>query len=838
MMGDAQGSLFLAVSIVDQVLGLKRLSVWDAGVVIGWRWEVAAWAWVLIAMAAVGLAVWCYRRLPGGRVARAGLGAFRWALVMFVAVLLVGPLLVLPRERVEPDWLLLLIDRSASMAIQDEKPVAAEASDPTRVSRDAALRQAITRDAHVFSPEVIGHERRLLWLGFDADAYEIEAPALNTAAWGQADGSSTALLTAIEQALQRARGKPISGLVLFSDGRTPQGTGADLIRRLQQLAVGVFSVPLGAANAPPDLSLARVDAPEKAFINDTVPVTVWVEHYPVDASVDPRRVRVRLIDTATGQTIDESRADPAGLHRPIRLMGRSGTVGPAGWAVELIYDPDTGGGLLDAVTSVETELVTENNQRQLVVEMIDRPIRVLYIEGYPRWDYRYLKTILVREKSVDCSIMLTSADRGFAQEGDTPIARLPRDAQELRSYDVVIIGDVDADYFSPRQLQLLRGHVAGHGAGLMWIGGSDHTPVSYENTPLAELLPMRSLSRVRRVDPGAGALTVVPTVLAEALNVMRLGSGEEDPSGGDSGRSSWPSGLAPLTWVQDVGGLKPSAEVLAEATQGEQGPGMPVVLRMRYGAGQSLYVATDEIWRWRYGRGDLYLQRFWLQLIRMLGRHRIAQDTQSASLHVSNTRIELGQSVVVELQADEATLIDPDLPTVLVTVTKADDGSPDRSRTEAFSRIELIRVPDRRQAGSPADQQIDAAPSDPGAQDHVRTLYRAVWKPTAAGRLDLRVTEPSLDALDLTAGVDVIHPDDELRHPMPDHDRLRALSEQTSGRVVPLSRLHELPAMIPNRARRVPDDISEPLWNSPLALIVVVSLLTVEWVGRKVIRLT
>src|SRR5690606_4567986 len=116
------------------------------------------------------------------------------------------------------------------------------------------------------------------------------------------------------------------------------------------------------------------------------------------------------------------------------------------------------------------------------VDMVDRPIRALYVEGYPRWEYRYLKNLLIREKSIESSTMLISADRQFAQEGDVPIARLPRDAQEMAPYDVIIIGDVPGSYFSSTQLALIRDQVAMHGAGLLWIGGGQSTPRTYENT--------------------------------------------------------------------------------------------------------------------------------------------------------------------------------------------------------------------------------------------------------------------------------------------------------------------------------------------------------------------
>jgi hypothetical protein len=115
--------------------------------------------------------------------------------------------------------------------------------------------------------------------------------------------------------------------------------------------------------------------------------------------------------------------------------------------------------------------------------------------------------------------------------------------------------------------------------------------------------------------------------------------------------------------------------------------------------------------------------------------------------------------------------------------------------------------------------------------------YRALWRPAVSGKLVLRVVEPALDDLDIHQGIEVVRPDDELRHPLPDHERLRHLAEQTGGATVALDELDELQRLVPNRARRTPNDIREPLWDSYLALGLVLVLLTAEWIGRKMVRL-
>src|SRR6201999_2808268 len=66
------------------------------------------------------------------------------------------------------------------------------------------------------------------------------------------------------------------------------------------------------------------------------------------------------------------------------------------------------------------ELDDSGNARSVSVAVLDAKISVLYVDGYPRWEYRYLKNELLRDKTMTVSCLLTSADADFAQEGTKP----------------------------------------------------------------------------------------------------------------------------------------------------------------------------------------------------------------------------------------------------------------------------------------------------------------------------------------------------------------------------------------------------------------------------------
>lgn len=797
----------LALSWIDRLLGLTGVSWADPRAALGWRWPLPLWAWVAVFLVAGAISWWSYRKLLGALWARVILAVLRAMVVIAIAALLVGPMLVIAREQIESDWLLVLVDRSASMTIRD-MPGPGDAPLTRAQALDAALRQ----HPALFTPEGAGNERRVLWLGFGQGTFEIDSPAPLTPGSSIAtdapapDGSATMIRTAIDQALQRAAGHPIAGIVLMTDGRTAQATDGDFVRRLRQQAVSVFTVPLGQPGSTIDIAVAQTESPDRAFIRDAVPVTVWLDRTPADATIDPSRVLVKLIDKATGKTLDQRPASDAELREPIRLSTQPTVAGTVTWRVEVT---------LDDASAASRELVMENNSREFALELIDRPLGVLYVEGYPRWEYRYLKNMLIREDSVKSSMLLLSADRAFAQEGQLPIARLPMSPEELRPYDVIILGDVPPGYLTTEQMALFRDHVALRGAGLFWIGGGNDTPRSYDGTPLAPLLPMRNPAAVTRLDPALGPVVFTPSPAAAALGVMRLRSAQP---GTDDNEALWPRDLSPLFWMQDIGPLRRGAEILATATVGNRT--LPVIVRQRYGAGQSLYIATDDTWRWRYGRGELYYEQFWIQLVRMLGRSRLENSDRRATLSVSSRRVDVDQPVVVELRLTDELLARRSLPQVSIAITPTDAPA----GTTAAERITLLPV-----APAGAAATVEGFTGD--------ALFRALWKPTIPGRFTLQISEAALADVELAQNLEVLRPDDELRRPSPDHDRLAALAKETGGAVVPLDQLADLPALIPNRAVRTPDDIRQPLWNSYAALIAVVLLLTLEWVGRKLIRL-
>ncbi len=808
-------------TLLDRLFGLDALRFGGPGVELGFARPLPAWAWFLAIVAALALAIWSYSRLEGSRRVRVALGVVRALILLLLVLVISGPQLIRPNERVEQDWVLALVDRSASMTIADVPGDGADA----RVSRDEQLARAL--DAARERLQTLAADRTLVWLGFDRGVFDLAAPAgaPERSDLGGPDGRRTSIGAALDQALARAAARPVSGVILLSDGRSTDEPGRAAMRRLQAEHIPVFTVPLGSPEPIEDLALARADAPQLAFIKDTIPITVDVDRLG-RGDERPARGRVRLIEKATGIVLDEQELprDPAEWRdgrAKVILTTRPEQPGTPTWIVRIIPDgPD---------------LIDGNNEAELRPELVDRPLRVVYFDGYPRWECRYLKWLLVRENSIRSASLLLASNRRYIQEGDVELRSLPRSPEEWAAFDVVVMGDVQSGLFSREQLEQLREHVAVRGAGLLWIAGPTATPAAWRDTPLADLLPFTMGARDQRDPPIADydePITLAPADAAERLGLLELSGSPAEP---------WPArlsdpatGWSRLRWAQriDPQAVKPTAEVIAWAapiSAGGARPGpdvargaTPIVLTMRYGAGRVMYVATDEIWRWRYARGEALFERFWLPLLRLQGRESLARTSRSASIEARPRRAAAHQPVRVSIELLDQALVDSVRAdsTLRVRATRKDAGGAGEAGPSQDAPVE-----------------ISLAPESAAARASVRS-FAGVWVPDAAGTFRLEAIDPLLAGLALQTEVEVAQGDDELRHPETDHPLLARLSEETGGQVLTPDSLAQVADLLPNRELRIagtPD--AHTLWDRPIVLAVLLTLLTLEWVARRLIRL-
>ena len=774
---------------IDRLLGLDTLSTAGDGVRLAFARPMPAWGWALIVAALCGYALWTYLRLQGPAWARFSLAAMRALTLTLIALLIAGPHLSRQQERVERDWVVVMADRSASMTVRDGAGGAA---------RDEQLRAALAGASPALKE--LAESRNLLTLGFDAGVYDLPGqpgePVLP-----EASGRRTAIGASLAAVLRRVAARPLAGVVILSDGRSSDAVAKGTLAQLAERQVPVFVVPLGSPRAVPDMALARVQAPQAAFVGDTVPVHADVEWLGAGDATPSLDGRVQLV-APDGTVLDErplADATSTGDGRTrVTLRARAGRPGDTQWTVRLVADgPD---------------LSDENNALSVPIQLADRPIRVLYIDGYPRWEYRYLKNLLLRERSIKPAVLLLAAEKRYIQEGSERVESLPRTESDWAAFDSVVLGDLRPGLLSAEQLTALRDAVARRGTGLLWIGGGGFTPSAWRGTELDELIPfLGSADASSGLDTYSAPVTLSPGPAAGTYGLLQLADADGE----------WPAHLSDpdlgwtrLHWAQRIEPslLKPAAEVIAFARADGEEP-TPLVMTMRYGAGRAAYVGTDETWRLRYGRGETLPERFWVPLIRLLARGSLGRLGKPALLEATPTNPLVEQSVRISLKLLDQSLLVARPNTLTVRIGRADAAG--------------------------ANAQDVALTAEQGADLGGMAEFAGVWTPAEAGEFIITPTEAAFAGLDLATRVRVTLPSDELRRPQTDHESLAALAAATGGDVLAPENLSRVSELLPNReVRLLGTPQTESLWDKPIVLALLVGLFGLEWMGRRLIKLS
>jgi hypothetical protein len=475
------------------------------------------------------------------------------------------------------------------------------------------------------------------------------------------------------------------------------------------------------------------------------------------------------------------------------------------------------------------ELDDKDNERDAQVAVLDAKINVLYVDGYPRWEYRYLKNEMIRDKTVNISCLLTSADSNFAQEGDRPepdygpadprtgetfpgpITRFPETMSELLKYDVVLFGDVDPRQFTDAQLQLVSDFVNKKGGGFGMVAGPRYSPIAYRNTAIETVLPV-NISRVLPEDPtadyteGFRPLVTDEGRRGEASTIFRFFADKA------VNEKYLREDLQPVFWYCRGISVKPGVGLVYAEHPFDSDPNTgrkaPILVLGRFGAGRTLFSAIDDTWRWRYYTGESVFDTYWLQQLRYLARSK-KLGQRRANFTASRTSYELGDQITLDLNVMDPALATQLPPQLRVEIVDEENGQ--TVRQEAL----------QRQEGSP---------------EHFSVTFVADRVGKFNVRLPAQLTDAQQGLDPMGPHLEVIVPRLELSKPSVDDQMLQLLSKISPGnQILPLAEARvKLPELIKTAAvtRQRPNTL--PLMDGWTALMIFVLLLTSEWVLRKV----
>lgn len=772
----------------------------------------------LLLIIAVAVVVYVYRREARSRTARILLGGIRLALLLFVIAMLNRPVVTLRQSRVEPSVLAVMVDNSVSMSVRD----AGKGPDGRGRSRfDAAMQLLSGDDAKLLRDLARHHEIRIY--SFDRDARPVakvpqtdeqepttnpSEPLVGAFANLKAAGQATQVLASLRSVLQELQGKRVAGVVMITDGRdSPSEPIAEIMPHLLTLARGggtrIYPVVAGSDKPPQNITVEGIDLQDAAFARDIVRA----------------KVRVRAVGYEPGHTVEVVLRDKAsGL--PLTRSGGAlakqtmSVTGDAPQEIEVNFQPSEVGTLQILAEAIKQpgEIDDQDNVLPAQIAVLDAKINLLYCEGYPRWEYRYLKNEMIRDRTVDISCLLFSADTGFAQEGDRPITRFPESLSEMLAFDVVIFGDVDPRQFTDAQLQLVSDFVSRYNGGFGMVAGPRYAPYAYRNTPVEAVLPV-SVPRISPEEPGvitAGWRPVL-TREGEASTIFRFLEDKQENA------RFLVEEIQPLFWYAQSIGAKPGVgEVYAEHPEdmGPDGQKAPILVLGRFGGGRTLFSAIDDSWRWRFYTGESVFDTYWVQQIRYLARAR-KLGQRRFTFTTLRPGYELGEQVQASLR-----VLDPELLRQL----------PDQLDVMMVEQTESGEQPVRRQT----------LVRQTGQQD----LYVASWTADRVGRFALQLPGMAgvTQADEVPIAVSV--PRLELLDPRTDPGMLSKLRDSDDPNRLDPAKLvltdeQSIPQVrgellkIASAAQNFDILTHELLWNAPLALLLFVLLISGEWILRK-----
>lgn len=738
----------------------------------------------------VPAAVWIYRRqrrnLPGTSAALcAALTAARVLILAALVAVVADPHLSLDLTAERKPVVAVLLDTSASMglpvgAFASEAEAERQAKAAGRPTGDRSALASTSRARHAADvlrgagPELLAKLAERSALRFSTVADEIVPlapdPAKPEPPEPSPAGRVTRLGEAILQSLRDAGDRPVAGIILLSDGESTAGASLEEAARAAAAArAPVFAVPVGSPEPLRDVAVAEVFAPPDVELGDAARITAAVR----SSGFDGRAARVELREA--GRVLDaQTLTLHAGEPQRVELNFPAAAAGLHQLRIVVSAQPE------------ESALLRGNNEAVAAVRVSDRKLRVLHVEGWPRWDFRFLRNALRRDKGLsgragaEPDVILER--EALRQPGVPP---LPRTAAELALYDVVILGDALPELLTPDFLTALDEAVRSRGVGLLVQAGPQSMPHAFGET-LRRLLPVRLMPGASGAQPEPGRpFSVELTPDGGAHEAFRL---HDDTA---RNRALW-AGMPAYDWCLAADGAAPAAAVLAwnPAVRGPTGK-LPLVAVQQAGRGRVMLVGTDSTWLWREDAGDRYFDKFWGQAVRDVGRREGGPDR--CAIDVAPARLRAGEAARVTLSA----------------VTLA--GAP---RGERELKVNIGR------SGALSEVTLSADPAVPGR-------YRGSFTPAADGDYTVRFA-PSDGAPATEAHLAVLTPDDEFRRPDVNRAALRQLAEATGGRLVELPDLGSIAASVRADPKVVTVHHEWALWDNWLFLVLVMGVYSLD----------
>jgi len=727
----------------------------------------------LAAVAGVGLAVVAlatYRGLAAANETRDRviLVGLRLAALAVLLVCLFRPTLILKAAVPQQNFLGVLVDDSRSMAIAD---------------RDGQPRSAFVQQ------QLTGQNAKLLaslserfvvrFFSFSSSSARVQSVA-----GLKFGGTSTRLGQALERARDELAGLPLAGLVMVTDGDDTSDLAIDeTLASLKARQIPVFTVGLGQDRFAHDIQVTRVETPRSALKGTALVVDLVVSQSGYAGQTVPLTVE------DDGRMVSTQDVTLPGDGESATVKVRF-TANEAGARLFRFNIPPQSG-----------EQVTQNNARETLIQVNDRREKVLYYEGEPRPEAKFMRRAVEDDKNLQVVTLTRTAENKYYRQGvsgpDEVVTGFPQTREELFAYRALILGSVEAASFSPDQLRMIADFVNKRGGGLLMLGGRrSFVEGGWDGTPVGEVLPVLLDGKTRNLyTTKPPELSVRPTRSGTTFPVTQIAATEA------ASATKW-NDMPPLTAVNVVRDVKPGATVLLTGADLRRQEHV-VLAYQRYGRGKAIAMPVQDSWIWRMdvkmAVTDTTHQMFWRRLVRWL----VDGVPDQVNATTTADRVEPGETVKLSAEVLDPAYVEVNDSRVVARVT-----APSGKSTELPVDWTVTRDGEYRASFVPEESGVYA----------VDVTAARNQKDLGAAHTSVRVSAGDAEYFDAA-----------MRAPL-----LKRIAEETGGRFFTTSNAASLPEAISYSGRGVTVVEERELWDMPALFMLLVGLVSAEWGYRRV----
>ncbi len=717
--------------------------------------------------AIIAVASYTHARVSGTERDRVILGTIRALILALLLLTLLDPALLVASAVPQRNVVGVLVDDSRSMQVADmDGRTRAEVARSLLDGANGALARTLGEKFIVRVFRTSGEGGRVSNVGDLAF-----------------DGTSTRLAPALEGTRQELEGTPIAGLVLLSDGADngSAGTLDETLRSLNARGVSVSTIGVGRERFAKDIEISRVDAPRAVLQGAALMVNVDI----TQRGFGGRTVPLVVEDSGRIVGTQDVKLPRDGDVTTVRVRIPAATPGARIFTVRIA--PQQG------------EMVMENNSQTALVAVRDARVRILYVEGEPRFDVKFLHMAVDDDRNLQLvTLVRTAKDRFFRMSIDDSlqlVTGFPKTREELFAYRGIVLGSIEASAFTLDQLRMIADFVSERGGGLLMLGGrKSFAEGGYARTPVADVLPV-ALPSTGEGKPAFHDVKVALTPAGAIHPATQIA-----PS--DSASAARWKKMPIVTSVNGIPRAKPGATTLLTGSAPDGDDAGIVMAYQRYGRGKAIAFPIQDSWLWQMDAsipvGDPTYRTFWRQTLRWL---------------VSD----VPERVTVAMTTDHAGVNEP----LSVNAEVLDRGYHGVNGASATATVI---------APSGAEQQIPLGWS--GARDG---QYQGALTPTERGVYRVQVT--ALSAADTissdTAFVSVVDPTVESFGAEQHAALLKRIAEETGGRYYTAAQAANVAndLVYSNSGNTVVQRLD--LWDMPIVFVVLLALAGGEWVYRR-----